>query len=80
MAGDNMAVEPFRTPADAVIHAKELARREPQGAQISVYDDAGTRVSEFFYQRDERGSLDWDNSVRSMAASRPARRRSRSGM
>lgn len=72
--GDVSAVEPFRTPADAVIHAKELARRERGGAQIIVYDERGLLLSEFFYQPQERSSLDRDDEIRSLAASRPARR------
>lgn len=71
----NVAVEPFRTPADAVIHAKELARRVPGGAQICVYDAKGALLSELFYQHDERPALDRDDSLASFAASAPARRR-----
>jgi acetoin utilization protein AcuB len=52
--GENAAVDPFRTPADAVIHAKELARRARLGAQICVYDESGALLSEFFYQSAER--------------------------
>ena len=74
MGEENLAAEPLRTAADAVAHAKELAKRVPDGAQISVYDEAGTLRSEFFYQRDERRSLERDDEVPSMAASRPARR------
>jgi hypothetical protein len=71
----NTAVEPFRTAADAVGHAKELAKRTFGGAQIAVYDEEGALLSEFFYQEEERGSLARDDAVPSMAASRPARRR-----
>lgn len=72
---ENVAVDPLRTSADAVAHAKELAKRSPDGAQIGVYDETGALVSEFFYQREERGALERDDTVPSMAASRPARRR-----
>lgn len=74
-----MAVEPFRTPGDAVIHAKELSRHVRDGAQICVYDEAGKVLSELFYQHDERPALDRDDSLASYAASSPARRRPRSG-
>jgi hypothetical protein len=72
--GEPQATEPFMTQADAVIHAKELARRTEGGAQILVYSEAGVLVSEFFYMRDEREALDEDDSVRSVAASRPVSR------
>jgi hypothetical protein len=65
--------EPFRTQGDAVAHAKELAKRSSQGAQILVYADSGKLVSEFFYQREERESLRQDDAVASVAASAPAR-------
>jgi acetoin utilization protein AcuB len=68
------AVEPFRTSADAVAHAKELARHSANGAQIRVVNESGSLVSEFFYQPDERASLDRDGAVPSVAASRPAHR------
>lgn len=71
-------VEPLRGEADAVSHAKELARRIPGGAQICVYGANGALASEFFYQHDERPSLDRDDSVASFAASKPVRRRPRS--
>jgi hypothetical protein len=71
---ENVAVEPYRTPADAVIHAKELARHTEDGAQICVYNESGTLLSELFYQRDERSALDRDDTIPSLAASRPARR------
>lgn len=62
--------ERLMTQADAVIHAKELARRAGS-AQIIVYGERGKVLSEFFYQRDERSTLASDDSVRSMAASHP---------
>ncbi len=55
--------------ADAVVHAKELARRD--GAQILIYGKDGKLESEFFYQQEERPSLARDDSVPSMAASGP---------
>ncbi len=70
--------EPLRTRADAVIHAKELARRN-NGAQILVYDEQGRLASEFFYQPDERAALSGDDSLPSLAASRPSRKRGRAG-
>jgi hypothetical protein len=63
--------EPRMTQADAVVHAKELARREG-AAQIIVHDRNGTVLSEFFYQRGERDALAYDDSSPSFAASRPA--------
>jgi hypothetical protein len=75
----NETVDPLRTAADAVAHAKELARRSPGGAQISVYDERGALLSEFFYQPAERKALERDAEIPSLAASRPARRRSRPG-
>jgi hypothetical protein len=68
--------EPLRTRSDAVIHAKELARRS-KGAQILVYDEHGKLASEFFYQPDERAALATDDSVPSLAASRPVAKRTR---
>lgn len=62
--------ESLRARADAVVHAKELARRAGI-AQILVYGEDGKLDSEFFYGRDERGALAGDDSVSSMAASRP---------
>ncbi len=64
--------EPLRARADAVIHAKELARRAGI-AQILVYGEDGALDSEFFYGRDERSALAGDDSVGSLAASRPER-------
>lgn len=65
--------EPRMAQADAVMHAKELARRDGSG-QIIVHDMAGTVVSEFFYQRGERSALAYDDSTPSLAASRPERK------
>jgi hypothetical protein len=65
--------EPFETRADAVIHAKELARGAGL-AQILVHGEDGRLDSEFFYGRDERGALFGDDSVSSLAASRPEHR------
>ena len=65
--------EPRMAQADAVVHAKELARRDGS-AQIIVHDQTGTVVSEFFYQRAERGALAYDDASPSLAASRPARK------
>jgi len=70
-----MAVEPFRTSADAVAHAKELAKHAPTGAQIGVYGEDGKLMSEFFFQQQERPALDRDDTVPTMAASYPASRR-----
>jgi len=68
---DHSASERMRTQADAVAHAKELARRDGS-AQIIVYDPDGNVVSEFFYQRDERPALAYDDSARTTAASHAA--------
>jgi hypothetical protein len=76
---ENVAVEPFRTPADAVIHAKELARQVAGGAQLCIYNESGALLSEFFFQGDERAALGRDEMIPSLAASRPARRRPGSG-
>ncbi len=62
---------PARTQADAVAHAKELARGDGI-AQIIVYDTSGRVVSEFFYQRAERPSLAYDDSSPTMAATHAA--------
>jgi len=67
--------EPQMAQADAVMHAKELARRDGSG-QIIVHDMAGTVVSEFIYQRAERSALAYDDASPSLAASRPERKRS----
>lgn len=61
-----------RTQGDAVVHAKELAYREGS-AQIVVHREDGSIASEFFYQREERPSLELDDATPSVAASRPAR-------
>jgi hypothetical protein len=50
--GETAAVEPLRTAADAVIHAKQLARKTEHGAQILVYGEDGSLMSDFFYERD----------------------------
>lgn len=63
-----------RTQSDAVIHAKELARRIGS-AQVIVHRQDGSVASEFFYQRDERSALSSDDSLRTVAASKPARAR-----
>ena len=60
--------------ADAVIHAKELAR--PEGAHVLVYAESGEVESEFFYQQEEREALDRDDSTSSFAASQPAHHQS----
>jgi hypothetical protein len=67
--GRRHAVEPLRTKGDAVVHAKELARRG--GAQILVYGDEGKLESEFFYGPEERAALQHDDEVPSLAASQP---------
>jgi hypothetical protein len=67
----NPLCEPLRARVDAVIHAKELARRAGL-AQILVYAEDGRLDSEFFYGSDERGVLIDDDSLSSRAASRPA--------
>ncbi len=59
------------TQAEAVIHAKELARHSGS-AQIVIHDMTGRVMSDFFYGRDERDSLGRDDSIPTMAASRPA--------
>ena len=66
--------ERMETQADAVVHAKELARRAGS-AQVIVHGRGDTVASEFFYQQDERSSLAADDSTPTMAASRPARAR-----
>jgi CBS domain-containing protein len=63
-----------RTQSDAVIHAKELARRIGS-AQVIVHRQDGSVASEFFYQRDERSALSSDDSLATVAASKPARAR-----
>jgi hypothetical protein len=67
--------ERMRSQAEAVIHAKELARRDGS-AQIIVHDQTDLVVSEFFYQRAEREPLrDTDDEIPSLAASQPARKK-----
>ncbi len=66
--------ERMETQSDAVVHAKELAHRDGS-AQIIVHAKDGTIASEFFYQKEERASLESDDMTRSMAATRPARAR-----
>lgn len=56
------------TQADAVVHAKELARRDGS-AHIVVCDTKGNVASEFFYQREERPALAYDDSSPMNAAS-----------
>jgi Uncharacterized protein conserved in bacteria (DUF2188) len=60
--------ERMRTQADAVAHSKELARRDGS-AQIIVYDEHDKLASEFFYQREERASLAYDDTPPTTAAS-----------
>jgi hypothetical protein len=60
--------KPMRSRSDAVAHAKELARHDGS-AQIIVYDENGKVASEFFYQREERQSLAYDDSTPTVAAS-----------
>jgi hypothetical protein len=68
--GRRVSVELLSTKGDAVIHAKELAKRG--GAQILVYGDEGKLESEFFYGPDERPALRHaDDEVPSLAASEP---------
>ncbi len=63
--------KPMRSKSDAVAHAKELARHEGSG-QVIVYDANGHIASEFFYQREERPSLAYDDSTPTVAASHAA--------
>jgi CBS domain-containing protein len=70
--------ERMDTQSEAVIHAKELARGAGS-AQIIVHDKRGSIQSEFFYGKDERSALASDDTVPTMAASRPVHaRRARS--
>jgi hypothetical protein len=62
--------EPLRTQGDAVVHAKELARAAG-AAQVIVHSADGSVVSEFFHLRDERSALDRDDTLPTLAASRP---------
>jgi CBS domain-containing protein len=70
--------ETFGAQVDAVIHAKELARRDGS-AQIIVHRRDGTIASEFIFQREERSALSHDETIPTLAASQPvhARRRAR---
>lgn len=74
-ANTSAADEPFRTSGDAVAHAKELAKREPTGAQVRVYSENDKLLSEFFHQPEQRSALERDDAAATFAASRPARRR-----
>jgi hypothetical protein len=65
------ASDRMRVQADAVAHAKELARRDGS-AQVIVHDEHGKVMSEFIYQREERPSLAYDNSTPMTAASHVA--------
>ncbi len=65
---DNRVSDRMRTQTDAVVHAKELARRDGIG-QIIVYDLDGRVMSEFFYERGERPALEFDDSAPATAAS-----------
>jgi hypothetical protein len=62
----------MRSQSEAVAHAKELAHRDGS-AQIVVYDVHGKIASEFFYQREERAALAYDDSTPMTAASHLAR-------
>ena len=70
---DRTLSESRYSQADAVIRAKELARRDGS-AQIVVHDEAGSVVSEFVYEREEREALAYDDAPPTMAASHPAKR------
>ena len=65
---DRAVSDRMRTQTDAVVHAKELARRDGIG-QIVVYDLDGQVMSEFFYERAERAALKYDDSSPFIAAS-----------
>jgi hypothetical protein len=72
---ERAAVEPFVAAADAIVHAKQLARRKGEGAHILVHAEDGKLLSEFFYQPEEREILeDADGRTRSMAATGFVRR------
>lgn len=60
--------EHLRGESDAVVHAKELARRDG-GAYVIVEGTDGRILSEFFHQPEERRSLANDDSVPTLAAS-----------
>lgn len=68
---DRPVSDRIRTQTDAVLHAKELARRDGIG-QIIVYDLDGRVMSEFFYERAERPALEYDDASPVIAASHPA--------
>jgi YD repeat-containing protein len=68
--GGRSVSERMRSQADAVAHSKELARRDGS-AQILVYDEQGKLASEFFYQREERTALAYDDDTPTMAATHP---------
>jgi hypothetical protein len=57
----------MQNQADAVVHAKELARRTG-GAYIVVSDERGALASEFFYQGEQRTS---HNGGSTKSATRP---------
>jgi hypothetical protein len=69
---DRRVSDRMRVQADAVAHAKELARRDGS-AQIIVHDEHGKVMSEFIYQREERPALAYDDSTPMTAASHAAR-------
>ena len=61
---------PYATQGDAVVHAKECAVRDGS-AQIIVHYKEGGVSSEFFYGREQRPALAFDDSSsKSLAASR----------
>ena len=68
----------LRSQVDAVIHAKELARRDGV-ARIIVHDDRDLVTSEFFYQREERHALAADDRIPTLAATEPVRRKAAGG-
>ena len=65
---DRPVSDRMRTQTDAVVHAKELSRRDGI-AQVIVYDLEGRVMSEFFYERAERPALEFDDSSPVTAAS-----------
>ena len=69
---DRRVSDRMRVQADAVAHAKELARRDGS-AQVVVYDANGKLMSEFIYQREERPALAYDDSTPMTAASHVAK-------
>ena len=71
--GGRTVSEPRFAQADAVMHAKELAKRDGV-AQIVVHDEAGSVVSEFFYEREEREALAYDDAPPTMAATHADKR------